>query len=133
MSSYHEELWNPAWSVSTILTGMLSFFVGTEDTTGSIKSSTLEKIAMAQNSRAWNRAQKRFRDSFPELAAQPAHVDSPESGLRQRVKPSQQVLQRQPSAQNLLRFVQRYTWLFSFVMLIAVWIIVKALHFITEP
>lgn len=28
MSSYHQESWNPSWSVATILTGLLSFMVG---------------------------------------------------------------------------------------------------------
>lgn len=33
MSNYHPESWNPAWSVSTILTAFLSFFLGTQYTT----------------------------------------------------------------------------------------------------
>lgn len=34
ISSYHRETWNPAWSVGTILTGLLSFMTGEEITTG---------------------------------------------------------------------------------------------------
>ena len=36
MSDYHPELWVPAWSVSTILTGLLSFMLEDTLTTGSI-------------------------------------------------------------------------------------------------
>jgi ubiquitin-conjugating enzyme E2 J2 len=132
MSSYHEETWNPAWSVSTILTGMLSFFVGNEDTTGSIKSSTAEKIASAQNSRAWNRANKRFCAVWSDLASEPVRVEpESESSLRQRIKP-QPTLQRQPSAQNLVQFAQRYTWLVSFFLLLGLWIAIKAWSFIVH-
>ncbi|KAK7241912.1 ubiquitin conjugating enzyme [Aureococcus anophagefferens] len=34
MSDYHPESWNPSWSVSTILKGVLSFMLGDEVTTG---------------------------------------------------------------------------------------------------
>lgn len=36
MSDYHPELWVPAWSVATILTGLLSFMLEDTLTTGSI-------------------------------------------------------------------------------------------------
>ena len=32
MSDYHPESWNPAWSVSTILKGVLSFMLSDEIT-----------------------------------------------------------------------------------------------------
>lgn len=34
MSNFHPGSWNPAWSVQTILTGLLSFMVSDEMTTG---------------------------------------------------------------------------------------------------
>ena len=36
MSDFHPESWNPLWSVSTILTGLLSFMVETQHTTGAV-------------------------------------------------------------------------------------------------
>lgn len=68
MSDYHPGSWNPAWSVSTILTGLLSFMVilfadpqlEDTDTTGSIKTSVAEKKHYAINSKAWNRNHKVF-------------------------------------------------------------------------
>ena len=60
--------WNPAWSVSTILTGLLSFMLEETATTGSIETGLHEKKILAQKSLVWNRQQKLFREVFPELA-----------------------------------------------------------------
>ena len=53
-SDFHAGSWNPAWSVSTILTGLLSFMLSDEITTGSIRSSDSEKREFAKSSHAWN-------------------------------------------------------------------------------
>lgn len=49
------------------LTGLLSFMLTDEMTTGSITSSDSHKRAFAANSHAWNLQQKRFKDAFPEV------------------------------------------------------------------
>ncbi|KAJ3416912.1 Ubiquitin-conjugating enzyme E2 6 [Chytridiales sp. JEL 0842] len=67
MSDYHPGTWNPAWSVSTILTGLLSFMLEDTPTTGSIVTSTDEKRALSRKSHAWNLASAKFRAVFPEL------------------------------------------------------------------
>lgn len=56
MSNFHPGSWNPAWSVSTILTGLLSFMLAEEMTTGSIRSTAAEKKTLAAASHAWNRS-----------------------------------------------------------------------------
>ncbi|KAL2919176.1 Ubiquitin-conjugating enzyme E2 6 [Polyrhizophydium stewartii] len=61
MSDYHPNTWNPAWSVSTILTGMLSFMLEDEPTTGSIVTTPAEKRLLAKKSRQWNSANQTFR------------------------------------------------------------------------
>lgn len=38
ISDFHPDQWNPSWSVSTILTGLLSFMLETTPTTGHIVS-----------------------------------------------------------------------------------------------
>jgi ubiquitin-conjugating enzyme E2 J2 len=48
MSDYHKESWNPAWSVSTILTGLLSFMLEDTATTGSCVTSDDDKKALAK-------------------------------------------------------------------------------------
>mmetsp|Transcript_8976 Transcript_8976/g.15191 ORF Transcript_8976/g.15191 Transcript_8976/m.15191 type:complete len:114 (+) Transcript_8976:88-429(+) len=35
ISDYHPELWNPSWSIRTIVTGLISFFTSNQHTVGS--------------------------------------------------------------------------------------------------
>lgn len=71
MSDYHPDTWNPAWSVTTILTGLLSFMTGDETTTGSINTSENVKRRLAKESKNWNVTDnQRFRKIFPDLVEQ---------------------------------------------------------------
>lgn len=54
ISDFHPRSFNPAWSVSTILQGLLSFMTSNEITTGSITANTEERKALAARSRWWN-------------------------------------------------------------------------------
>ncbi|PSK35189.1 hypothetical protein C7M61_004853 [Candidozyma pseudohaemuli] len=68
MSDYHPDTWNPAWSVSTILTGLLSFMTGEDSTTGLINTSESVKRRLARDSKKWNNSDNtRFRAIFPDL------------------------------------------------------------------
>jgi len=67
ISDYHPDSWNPAWSVSTILTGLLSFMVEKNPTMGSIETSDYEKKLLAQQSWEFNLKNKTFRDLFPDV------------------------------------------------------------------
>ncbi|KAJ3073570.1 Ubiquitin-conjugating enzyme E2 6 [Podochytrium sp. JEL0797] len=62
MSDYHPGTWNPAWSVATILTGLVSFMVEETPTTGSVKTSVADRRLLAQRSWEWNRQDARFVD-----------------------------------------------------------------------
>jgi len=68
ISDFHPDTWNPAWSVSTILTGLLSFMLETSPTYGSIESSELEKKRLARRSWDFNLKAKVFCEIFPEIA-----------------------------------------------------------------
>lgn len=69
ISDYHPRTWNPAWSVSTILNGLLSFMVGDETTAGSITTTEGQKRQFAAHSREWNlRYNQAFCQQFPHLA-----------------------------------------------------------------
>jgi ubiquitin-conjugating enzyme E2 J2 len=78
--------WNPAWSVATMyggklllriylgyltrgcrLTGLLSFMLSDEMTTGGLSSSIYDKRILAAKSHTWNISQKRFKDVFPDV------------------------------------------------------------------
>ncbi|CAI4413484.1 CFA_G0015480.mRNA.1.CDS.1 [Saccharomyces cerevisiae] len=68
MSDYHPDTWNPGWSVSTILNGLLSFMTSDEATTGSITTSDHQKKTLARNSISYNTFQNvRFKLIFPEV------------------------------------------------------------------
>jgi len=100
MSDFHPGSWNPAWSVATILTGLLSFMLSDEMTTGSITSSELHKRAFAARSHSWNITQPRFKEAFPDHCL-PALQDLPNMGEKERGKPDPvQEPQLQPSTSS---------------------------------
>jgi len=82
MSDFHPGSWNPAWSVATILTGLLSFMLSDEMTTGSMTSSDTHKRAFATRSHAWNLTSQRFKDAFPEYGT-PFPKDLPNMGMQE--------------------------------------------------
>ncbi|CCC70330.1 hypothetical protein NCAS_0E02600 [Naumovozyma castellii] len=68
MSDYHPDLWNPGWSVNTILNGLLSFMTGDDSTTGSIVTTDSQKRLLAKNSVEFNNRQNlRFKLIFPDI------------------------------------------------------------------
>ncbi|KAJ1976496.1 Ubiquitin-conjugating enzyme E2 6 [Dimargaris xerosporica] len=67
MSNFHPSLWNPSWSVATILNGVLSFMVEEETTTGSVRATQRDRRALAAKSHYFNLANPVFREVFPEL------------------------------------------------------------------
>lgn len=54
ISDFHPKSFNPAWEVSTILIGLLSFMTSEEMTTGSVSASEAERRVFAARSRWWN-------------------------------------------------------------------------------
>ncbi|XAR49826.1 Ubiquitin--protein ligase [Bertholletia excelsa] len=66
MSDFHPESWNPMWSVSSILTGLLSFMMDNSPTTGSVTTTVAEKHRLAKSSLAFNCKNPTFRKMFPE-------------------------------------------------------------------
>jgi len=54
ISDFHPKSFNPAWEVSTILIGLLSFMTSEEMTTGSIRATEQERKLFAASTRWWN-------------------------------------------------------------------------------
>jgi ubiquitin-conjugating enzyme E2 J2 len=54
ISDFHPKSFNPAWGVSTILNGVLSFMTSEEMTTGSVRASSQERKVFAARTRWWN-------------------------------------------------------------------------------
>lgn len=67
ISDFHPDTWNPAWTVSTIITGLLSFMNDTAPTLGSITSSDAEKKVLARRSKAFNLKDRVFCSLFPDV------------------------------------------------------------------
>lgn len=68
ISDFHPDTWNPAWSVSTILVGLLSFMLEDTTTLGSMESSLREKRIWALDSPLYNLKNDTFREIFPSLS-----------------------------------------------------------------
>jgi len=69
ISDYHPDTWNPAWSVATILTGLLSFMLEKSPTLGSVETTDAEKRRLAAASHEFNLRDRTFCELFPERAA----------------------------------------------------------------
>jgi len=54
ISDFHPKSFNPAWEVSTILIGLMSFMTSDEMTTGSLGTGDSERKWLAARSRWWN-------------------------------------------------------------------------------
>jgi ubiquitin-conjugating enzyme E2 J2 len=54
ISDFHPRSFNPAWEVSTILIGLLSFMTSEEMTTGSVSATEQTRKELAKRSRWWN-------------------------------------------------------------------------------
>ena len=67
ISDFHPDTWNPAWSVGTILTGLLSFMVEESSTYGSMEASSVVRRRLARNSAAENLKNETFVELFPGL------------------------------------------------------------------
>jgi len=87
MSDFHPGTWNPAWSVATILTGLLSFMLADEMTTGSMTTSDPEKRILARRSHEWNRKSTRFQEAFPDHCDE-TMKDLPNMGEKEKGVPS---------------------------------------------
>lgn len=68
ISDYHPDTWNPAWSVATILTGLLSFMLEKSPTLGSVETTDGAKRRYAADSHQFNLKNKVFLELFPQLA-----------------------------------------------------------------
>lgn len=54
ISDFHPKSYNPAWEVSTILIGLMSFMTSDEMTTGSVSATDAERRWTAARTRWWN-------------------------------------------------------------------------------
>ncbi|CAG9790842.1 unnamed protein product [Diatraea saccharalis] len=74
ITDFHPDTWNPTWSISTILTGLLSFMLEKTSTTGSIETSDYQKRCLAIESLEVNLKNKMFCELFPEYVEEIEHL-----------------------------------------------------------
>lgn len=67
ISDYHPDEWNPAWSVSSILTGLLSFMLEDSAALGTMVTLRKEKLTYAYDSLEFNLKDHNFTTLFPDL------------------------------------------------------------------
>jgi len=67
ISDFHPDTWNPAWSVASILTGLVSFMTEKTPTLGSLETSDYTKRQLALQSLEFNLQNKIFCELFSEL------------------------------------------------------------------
>lgn len=71
MTDFHPESWSPAWSIESILVGLISFMLDVDKdvrAVGSIHESPETRMRLAKSSLAFNLANAEFQDLFPEFA-----------------------------------------------------------------
>ena len=71
MSDFHPETWNPLWSVSSVITGLYTFWLDSAPTVGSTTATAAQKRAFARDSWAFNQRDPIVRKLFPELLESP--------------------------------------------------------------
>ncbi|TKS70854.1 Ubiquitin-conjugating enzyme E2 J2 [Collichthys lucidus] len=84
---FHPDTWNPAWSVSTILTGLLSFMVEKGPTLGSIETSDYTKRQLSAQSLAFNLKDKVFCELFPDVVDEMKQKQKAQEELSARTQP----------------------------------------------
>eukprot|EP00116_Pleurobrachia_bachei_P010806 sb/3471068/ len=88
ISDYHPDTWNPGWSVSTIITGLLSFMLEKSFTLGSIETSDKVKRIYAKESGPFNLNDKKFKELFPDLVKETVQYRSLLAGPNQFTLPT---------------------------------------------
>ncbi|KAF9779216.1 UBC-like protein [Thelephora terrestris] len=106
MSDFHPASWNPAWSVATILTGLLSFMLSDEITTGSVNTTDADKRAWARKSHSYNVQQRKFKEAFPEYCTA-AMRDLPNMGESARGKSSDPAPSQPPQQSTPQRIAEQ--------------------------
>merc|ERR1712130_389000 len=90
ISDFHPDTWNPAWSVGTILTGLLSFMVEESSTYGSMEASTVVRRRLARQSATENLKNEQFVELFPKLVKEIKESASKARTEREQKEPNQE-------------------------------------------
>uniref|UniRef100_A0A7S4VTP1 RING-CH-type domain-containing protein n=1 Tax=Alexandrium monilatum TaxID=311494 RepID=A0A7S4VTP1_9DINO len=77
MTAFHAELWNPAWTIRSIILGFLSFWLDDDATgKGSLNEPAEERQRLAGQSWEASARNQTFQQLFPEFLSPPASSDA---------------------------------------------------------
>uniref|UniRef100_A0A7C9CIW0 E2 ubiquitin-conjugating enzyme n=2 Tax=Opuntia streptacantha TaxID=393608 RepID=A0A7C9CIW0_OPUST len=102
MSDFHPESWNPMWSASSILTGLLSFMLDNSPTTGSVTTTAAEKQRLAKASLDFNCKNATFRKMFPEYVEKHNQQVAEQAQSEVSSLPSQEEESRRPNSERVV-------------------------------
>jgi ubiquitin-conjugating enzyme E2 J2 len=126
MSDFHPESWNPMWTVSSILTGLLSFMLENKDTHGSVSTTDSQKRKFAAYSKTWNlKNNSAFRKHFPELIEESVSSINPPEPPEPIETPTQppdnptQTTQQQPQQTKEVKSTNWFPIVLAVIMFIA--------------
>lgn len=94
ISDYHPDEWNPAWSVSSILTGLLSFMLEDSSALGTMVTLRKEKLQFAYDSLEFNLKNHNFTTLFPDLVKEINHK------LKERAENESKIHSQQPNTDD---------------------------------
>ncbi|KAI9854133.1 MAG: Ubiquitin-conjugating enzyme E2 6 [Vezdaea acicularis] len=108
ISDFHPKSFNPAWEVSTILIGLMSFMTSEEMTTGSVSATSEERKWAAQKSRSWNSTNAKFRAEWPELDEENKKLGA----LTTKRRPVARIVEETQAARDVGQsWMRRHRWL----------------------
>ncbi|EPY50860.1 ubiquitin conjugating enzyme Ubc6 [Schizosaccharomyces cryophilus OY26] len=98
-SDFHPKSWNPAWMVSTILVGLVSFMTSDEITTGGIVTPESTRRAYAKDTKRFNLMDNpKFVAVFPELLEQNRRDIMEQAAAKAKVNAESATQNKNPSA-----------------------------------
>jgi len=97
MSDFHPETWEPSWTISTVLTGLLSFMCEDTRTAGSIETTSSVKKRFAKETIEWNLSQEEFMLIYPDFGDIMREAASSSGSKKRGKKPAEEAIVADPT------------------------------------
>lgn len=129
-SDFHPGSWNPTWSLSTILTGLLSFMLEEHHAIGSIQASDLQRKMYAKKSLQFNLKNGTFVELFPEIANEIKEKLERTKKLKDKAEKESKERSEQPASPNVQRYERFNSFFWSCIYnLLVVIILILLVYF----
>ena len=121
MTSYHPESWSPIWTISTIMSGFVSFMLSEERSTGCIRTSTGVRRQLAKESVEYNERFPQYKRLLSERTEKIMCIRAQESALGSDGADGGQA----GDLKNRRNRTGNYVFLASLVVVVLGWVIVS--------